>query len=97
MERLRKEVRCGNMAAEENKSMARSWKRCPGSMRTTILDPELAVANPMVMFCSLSVIVERAGSWIGPGWAGKAEKWKDGGHEDEGNQGAGYKLCGQFI
>lgn len=61
MERLRKEGRCGDMTMEENKkkSLARSWKRWPGSMRTAILDPELAVVHPTVTGCSLSVIVER--------------------------------------
>lgn len=61
-------------------------------MRTAILDPELAVVHPTVACCSLSVIVERARRVGGQGRG--VEGW---GQEDEGNQGAGYKVCGQFI
>ena len=70
----------GTDAEENRRSLWPGAGKDGQAARTpTTLDPELAVAHPTVAFCSPSVIVGRAGSRIGPVWAGKAEGRKDGG------------------
>lgn len=78
MERLRKEGRCGDMTAEENKKSP--WLGA-GKGGQAACEPPSWILN--WRWCTPRLrAVAWVSSWKGhAGWAGKAEEWKDGGRK----------------